>query len=208
MRHCIEILLILLAATMPGIPHAEGAPDENAAREKEKTWWELREEKRPDLYYPHRAHREVMRRGGDACMLCHPFMKNEIRDPEALNAVTRIANEPLKAICHECHVRNISAPSRCDTCHKDIGAIRPPDHGQDYRRTHGEDSRRDAQACSECHIGLSFCTDCHFRRDSSRRQVHALGYRAAHGIESRADPAACGKCHNPDYCRNCHQSLP
>ncbi len=208
MKRYLETILLFLLLGLPGMLLAENMVDQAVANEKEKTWWEKRKDIRPDLYYPHKLHMPVMEQGGDACMLCHSFMKNEIREPEVLKSITRIANEPLKAICHECHVVNISAPSRCDVCHKNMMAIRPPDHGRDYTRIHAEESRHDQKACEACHVDLSFCTDCHFRRDSSRHRVHALGYLASHGIESRIDPAACGRCHNPDYCSDCHRSLP
>ncbi len=175
---------------------------------KEKTWWEKRKDIKPDIYYSHEKHMKIMKQNGDSCMLCHSFMKNDINDPDLLKSTTRIANEPLKEICHECHVVNIRAPSRCDVCHVNIASITPANHNYNYKLNHAEDSLFNSSECKACHIDLSFCTDCHFRRDTGQRKVHDIGYLNSHGIDSRIDPAACAGCHNVSYCHDCHGSLP
>ena len=176
---------------------------------KEKTWWQLRKEKAPDLYYPHNIHMDIMEKNGDSCMLCHPFVKNTERDPDTVKAITIVANEPLEAICHECHVNNISAPPKCTLCHQDIDRIRPDDHGHNYTPLHAEAARQKQQTCNACHISLSFCTDCHFSRNrgqpASGFGLHPLGYLGSHGIDSRIDPASCGRCHTANYCSDCHR---
>ncbi len=193
----LSLLFVLAASVVAENP----LPDE-----KEKTWWEKREQ-RSDIYYPHNAHREVMEQGGDPCLLCHPFSKNEVIDTESLKTLNTIANEPLAAICHECHMTRQSASWRCDLCHSDPATAWPDSHDFDYRQHHGEDARLDEGECRICHIDLNFCADCHFRRDSSRHQGHALGYRTLHGIEARMNPGDCGRCHNPRYCADCHREM-
>ena len=173
-------------------------------QEKEKTWWEQRN-KRPDLYYPHNAHMDVMEKEGDSCLLCHPFNANKITDLEQLKKLTVIANEPLEAICHECHVVQLTAPWRCDLCHTNPDTIWPNDHNFDYLTHHGEDARLDEKKCRQCHIDISFCSDCHFRRDPLQRRVHPLGYRTTHGIEARMNTVSCSRCHNAHYCSDCHR---
>lgn len=170
---------------------------------KEKTWWEQRN-KRPDLYYPHNVHMAVMEKEGDSCFLCHPFNKNKITDLEQLKKLNIIANEPLEAICHECHVVKLTAPWHCELCHPDSRTIWPNDHNFNYIAHHSEDARLNESECRQCHIDTSFCTDCHFRRDPLRR-VHTLGYRTTHGIEARVNTASCGRCHNAHYCSDCHR---
>ncbi len=172
--------------------------------EKEKTWWEKREQ-RHDIYYPHKAHQEVMKQQGDPCLLCHPFSKNSVTDTERVTALTVIANEPLAAICHECHMNRQSASWRCDLCHPDPTAVWPESHDVDYRRNHAEDARLGGKECRTCHLDLNFCTDCHFSRDSSQFRNHALGYRTLHAMEARMAPADCGRCHNARYCSDCHR---
>ncbi len=171
---------------------------------EEKRWWEKRAE-RPDIYYPHEAHRAAMEQEGDPCLLCHPFGRNEVTDPERVKALTVIANEPLAAICHECHMERRSASWRCDLCHPDPTAIWPESHDFNYRRNHAEDVRLDERGCGSCHLDLDFCTDCHFGRDASRHHNHPLGYRLLHGVEARMDPVECGRCHEARYCLDCHR---
>jgi hypothetical protein len=170
---------------------------------EQETWWEERHQ-RPDIYFPHKAHMDVMSQSADACMACHPFSSNEITDLEQLESVQVIYNESLEAICHACHMEARSAPMACAVCHTDSKAIRPPDHKGDYTRFHTQAARADEASCRQCHIDLNFCTDCHFRRNPSQYEMHPLGYRDRHGIEARMSPSDCAGCHNPGYCRNCH----
>lgn len=200
MKALISILL-LLVVSLPLLAAA------GAAEKKEKSWWERRQE-RTDIFYPHNAHQEVMKKGGDACLLCHPFSGTDIRDIERLRAINVIANEPLQAICHSCHVSGQTAPWRCELCHDQPRKIWPDDHNYNYIARHGEDARRDESQCRECHLDLSFCSDCHLRRDASRHRVHPLAYLSAHGLEARFDTAGCGRCHNAAYCSDCHRRRP
>ena len=188
-------LLILLS--LPLLVLAEEPP-------QEKHWWQKRHE-RPDYYYPHQPHFEVMEQGGDSCMLCHPFSPNSLLDIEQLGLLNVIANEPLAAICHECHKLELNAPWRCDLCHSDPATAWPENHNIDYINRHSEDARLDDGECRSCHLDLSFCSDCHFDRSNARRRVHRLGYLNQHGIDSRIDPAACGQCHNSFFCSDCHR---
>jgi hypothetical protein len=176
---------------------------EKSKEDKEKKWWENRE-KRTDIYYPHNAHMEVMDEEGDTCMLCHPYTKNEIKNIPTLKAVTVIANEALKPICHSCHVDEMRGPWRCDLCHDDKEKIWPIDHRSDYINHHAEIAKQNREWCTECHLDMNFCTDCHLRRDTSGTGYHPLGYRTLHGLEARFDPARCGRCHNELYCSDCH----
>jgi len=178
--------------------------EKTISQEKKETWWEKRN-KRPDLYYPHNLHMDVMEKEGDSCFLCHPFTANKITDLEQLKKLTVIANEPLEAICHECHVVKLTAPWRCELCHSSPDTIWPNDHNFDYLTHHGEDARQDEGQCRQCHIDISFCSDCHFRRDPIQRRVHTLGYRTAHGIDARMNTASCSRCHNAHYCSDCHR---
>lgn len=177
-------------------------------QEKEIKWWETRNDKaqQNDLYFPHNIHMEVMEQEGDSCMMCHSFSANSIIDEQTLRAVTVIANEPLKQICHDCHVVDLRAPWRCELCHADPASIWPDDHKFGYIQHHSEDARRDEAACNECHLDLRFCTDCHFRRDTSGEDYHPMGYQSRHGIDARMMASNCGRCHNNFYCSDCHRS--
>jgi len=177
------------------------------ADDAEKRWWEKRREMRPELYFPHRAHEEAMEASGVTCLACHPFSTNQARDPRRAAALAEVANEPLKAICHSCHVEDRSGPARCRLCHPRPQAIWPSDHDFDYVRQHALDGALDENACRRCHLELADCVACHFRRDGGPGQVHRLGYRLSHGLEARLDPAGCGRCHNPSYCFDCHREI-
>lgn len=204
------LLLLLILFALPAAAEQVAPEKEMAGKpEKEKSWWQERDE-RTDIYYPHKAHFDAMEKEGDSCLLCHPFNKNSVTDLEQFKKLNVIANEPLEAICHECHVSKLSAPSRCELCHDDPKKIWPRDHNLDYISQHGEDARLDSsrpedKQCSSCHIDQSFCSDCHFRRDKTQRRVHGLGYRASHGIEARMNAASCSRCHNISYCSDCHR---
>lgn len=173
------------------------------ASSDEERWWERRHN-RPDLYFPHNAHKEAMSQGGDLCMACHPFTSNEITDLERLDQVQTIYNEPLAEICHACHMEARSAPMDCVVCHTNTDSIRPPDHVGDYTWFHKESARNDEAGCRSCHIDLNFCTDCHFGRDAARRNVHPFAYRDRHGLEARMGAGDCAGCHQPGFCADCH----
>jgi len=176
----------------------------NEQQEKKLTWWELRNT-REDIYYPHNIHDPIMKKEGDTCMLCHTFNKNKVTDLEQLKKLNVIANEPLEAICHDCHVAKLTAPWECDICHQDPRKIWPNDHNFNYIDHHGEDAGLDEGECSQCHIDNSFCSNCHFRRDPVQRRSHPLGFRASHGFDARMNAANCATCHNANYCSNCHK---
>lgn len=181
---------------------------EEADVEKETSWWSKRQ-KRGDIFYPHKAHMDVMKNDGDACMLCHPFSKNTVHDEKTLKPLKQINNEPLEAICHDCHVEKMNAPSECRLCHPEPSTIWPQNHNYDYKNNHTEDAQADQDGCSECHKQLSFCTDCHFKRNFSGGfsgiRVHRLGYKTMHGLDARIAPAECGSCHQANYCSDCHR---
>ncbi len=180
--------------------------DNDEVEEKEKTWWELRND-RNDIFYPHKPHMEIMEQNGDACMLCHPFTKNTIHDEKILKPLSQINNESLEAICHDCHVDKINAPSECRLCHPDPSTVWPQDHNYDYSTAHAEDAQHNQQTCNECHKQLSFCTDCHFRRTTTGLNTHKLGYKTLHGLDARIAPAKCGSCHQANYCSDCHRRI-
>ncbi|VAX09026.1 hypothetical protein MNBD_GAMMA25-106 [hydrothermal vent metagenome] len=208
MNRYFNIIVLILAVSFILPVVAEDLGGAVTLDKKEKTWWEKRKDMQPDLYYPHKIHMDTMKKKGDSCMLCHTFMKNEMVESTLLKKITRIANEPGKAICHECHVLNISAPSRCNLCHQNIDTITPESHHYNYKYNHAEDSRVDESECRRCHIDISFCSDCHFRRDTGQRKVHTVAYLNSHGLDARFDSASCGRCHNASYCSDCHRSLP
>lgn len=205
MRLLFTLLLAMLV--MPLSFAADGTSStgmDKAGQKKEKSWWERREQRR-DIYYPHKLHIEAMEKGSDPCLRCHPFNSNNVTDVKQLKTLNVIANEPLKAICHECHTVKLTAPWRCNLCHTDPAAIWPDDHNFDYLSHHAEDARLDDAKCRQCHIDLSFCSDCHFRRDPSQRRVHAMAYRNSHGIDARLQAANCSRCHTARYCSDCHR---
>lgn len=211
MKFALPVVLLMLfslsyAADNAVDPVPASSPVEKKA-DKEKRWWEKRKEQL-EIYYPHDAHMEVMKKQGDPCLLCHPFTKNKLSDVKQLKRLNAIANEPMKAICHDCHVDKLTATSRCNLCHYDMTAIWPDDHNFNYIHRHAEDARLDDGKCRSCHIDLSFCSDCHFRRDGAQRRNHALGYRGTHGIEARINAAQCGRCHTASFCTDCHREIP
>ncbi len=207
MYRLLLLFIVLVAGLMgPGLmadagPAAASTPDQT----RPPTWWEKRD-KRTDIYYPHQAHFQVMEAEGDSCLLCHGFGPNTLTDKKKLKSLTTLANEPLKAVCHDCHVDERRGPWRCELCHDDKTKIWPADHHYSYIEHHGEAGRRDEAGCRECHLDLSFCTNCHFRRDTAGQGYHPLGYRSLHGLEARIDTLSCGRCHNTPYCDECHRA--
>ncbi len=187
---CLLLLLLLLAM----LPLQAGG---------KKPWYERRRQETPSLHYPHELHKPALEEAGLGCLSCHAFSALDEKSPASARRLALIANEPLKSICHACHVVDRSAPARCTLCHAEPERIWPEDHNFQYLKLHGPDARRDESACRECHLGLDECVQCHFRRGSGSEQ-HAPGYRYGHGIEARLAPADCGRCHNPSYCTDCH----
>lgn len=195
-------LLILPVLAMPVSAEEKAAPE--ATAKKEKSWWQMRHEKQ-DIFYPHKAHMEVMADEGDACMLCHPFSKNTVTDEKILSRLTQINNEALQAICHDCHVEKMKAPSECRLCHSTPSMIWPEDHNYDYKNHHAQDAQLDQASCNTCHKKTAFCSDCHFKRNFNRSDVHRLGYKTMHGLDARMAAAQCGSCHQVNYCTDCHR---
>jgi len=207
--HALTILF-LLTTGLNLFAHADSLANGSQTNETLKTenpvqtWWEKRNQQR-DLFYPHNAHMEVMKENGDSCLLCHSFNKSSITNVEQQKQLTTIANEPLEAVCHSCHVEKKSAPWRCELCHSQKESIWPEDHNLDYINHHREDAIQNEQVCASCHLELSFCTSCHFKRQPRASEIHPLGYIGRHGLEVRMDAVECGNCHNPGYCRDCHR---
>lgn len=171
---------------------------------KEDKWWQKRAVGQ-EIHYPHNIHMEAMNKEGDSCLLCHSFNQNSRVDEKQLAALETIANEPLKAICHDCHLDDLRAPWRCDLCHLNPKTIWPNDHDFNYLTRHGEDARHDEKSCRTCHVAISFCTDCHFRRGRVGENHHELGYQSRHGIDARMMPSNCGRCHSGLFCSDCHR---
>jgi len=186
---------------------------------QEKGWWQRRQNQ-SDIFYPHKPHFDIMEKGGDACMLCHPFSaystdkytagKNNIDEEQQLKLLREINNEPLEAICHDCHLEKINAPAECSLCHLDPATVWPDDHNYDYINAHAEDAYADQAGCSsKCHQQLSFCTDCHFKRTISGTysgiNAHKPAYKTLHGLDARISPLECGSCHQAGYCADCHR---
>ncbi len=172
---------------------------------KKDSWWQKRHD-RPDIFYPHKIHFKAMQKEGDPCLLCHSFSANHIVQLDDLKSVTTISNEPMEAICHDCHLDKQTAPFKCDLCHTDKTSIWPADHDFDYINQHAVDSRLDDGECQTCHLDLAFCTDCHFRRNSTEYLRHQPGYLNAHGLDARLQSQSCARCHNASYCADCHRN--
>ena len=190
--YCCVVVSFLLMSTV-------------GAAEKEKTWWKKRQTNQ-DIYYPHKIHMQSMNEEGDGCMLCHTFAKNTLKDEKQLKDLTIIANEPLKAICHNCHLDDVRAPWRCNICHSDKTTIWPDDHNYDYIHQHNEDARLSENQCRSCHLGVAFCSNCHFRRGGGDTDYHPMAYQSSHGIDARMMASQCARCHNSFYCSNCHRN--
>jgi len=173
------------------------------------TWWKKRN-KQQDIFYPHKAHYQVMDKMQDSCMLCHSFNGNNVNgakmhDTKKLKAFTAIVNEPMKAVCHSCHVEEKTAPATCSLCHTEKTDIWPADHNINYLQSHGIDAKHNEQACDSCHLSKQFCSDCHFRRQPRGGIFHPLGFLGRHGSEVQFNPSECGTCHNQQYCTDCHR---
>ncbi len=201
MTRLLLFIMLFISQPVSALDSVEVLKD---GKVEKKSWWQKRHD-RPDIFYPHNAHLEVMQKQGDPCLLCHSFNRNTIIDPNHVKSLTTISNEPLEAICHDCHLTKQTAPFRCDLCHTDKTAIWPLDHDFDYINQHAEDSRLDQNDCVQCHLDMSFCTDCHFRRDNSNYRQHQLGYKNFHGLDARMNTYSCGRCHNATYCADCHR---
>ena len=73
MKSGLAIILLMLfslsyAADKVVNPLASSLPVEKKS-DKEKRWWEKRKEQL-EIYYPHEAHMEVMKKNGDPCLIC------------------------------------------------------------------------------------------------------------------------------------------
>jgi len=175
----------------------------------QSNWWKKRK-KLQDIYYPHKAHYQVMERMQDSCMLCHSFNANsfngaKIHDSKKLAEITAVINEPMKAVCHSCHIKEKTAPATCSLCHTNKTDIWPEDHNINYLQSHGIDAKHNEASCDSCHLSKQFCSDCHFRRQPRGGIFHPLGFLGRHGTEVQFNPSECGTCHNQQYCTDCHR---
>ena len=186
-------------------PEASNMADDSST--EQLRWWEERQKERPEYHFPHNLHEAALQDAEISCLACHPFSRSNEYDVEVVKKLTTIANEPLMAICHICHVDDRSAPSTCTLCHPQPEKIWPRDHNSDYLRLHGLTAKNDESACEECHLELNDCINCHFQRNDHGDQQHEPGFRYSHGIEARMSPMECGSCHNTSFCSDCHQRL-
>lgn len=175
-----------------------------------------------ELVFSHEQHLGMK---GVECLTCHAGIEQD-----STSAQTRL---PAMEKCTTCH-NGAKAPSYCESCHRNLAQLLPPDHLQsDFRRVHGEFVRLGGLNvdCSTCH-SENFCQECHSPvelkqfgekglsadprpRTSPKDQpaqttlqrVHDLNYRLTHGIDAQAKSADCATCHDTQqFCVTCHQS--
>ncbi len=159
------------------------------------------------------------------CLTCHADIAEDTSSTQ-----TRL---PAMATCTTCH-DNSKAPSWCESCHRNLAQLLPPDHlRSDFRRVHGEFVRLGSLNvdCQTCHRE-DFCQECHSPVDlkafglkdlnadprprtspkdqpaqTTLQRVHDLNYRLTHGIDARARAADCATCHDTqEFCVTCHQA--
>ncbi len=145
----------------------------------------------------------------------------EAADPPPTYHESHLKDQGLD--CERCHTPNLTiAQDACQECHeageveKLILAFRdqvaqlglplpPPDHLQDFHRSHGPSAQLDPQRCSRCHQE-SQCQDCHEGENLSG-SLHPLNFRQTHGFEAQGQEQDCLVCHETrDYCVSCHQA--
>ncbi|MEM4658552.1 MAG: hypothetical protein QXX77_09060 [Candidatus Methanosuratincola sp.] len=171
--------------------------------------WSANRPKTMQETFSHEVHKEVLKKEGFECYVCHPAAIKIEGEKEAEEAI-RASKEsffPGKETCHFCHYNPQSgsiAPDQCSLCHFNIREIQPANHNVDWLARHAVYSKADAAACEDCH-SPRYCEDCHKRRDLPTRRFHDRTFRFIHGIEARANPMKCGQCHESvSFCEKCH----
>lgn len=156
--------------------------------------------------FDHARHSRAVEKAGLGCLGCHQVggRSEAALTPEADRALLAAP----RGACHACHDggadRKVRGPVSCAACHG--SAMRPADHGADYKVDHGEDARLSPRGCVDCHA-RTWCTDCHDRKDTTRYRVHDRTWLSVHGVDALTDPASCTACHLQADCVACHSTV-
>lgn len=159
-----------------------------------------------DHLFSHPKHKKTFEKMGMTCTSCHNFSVHG-KESEPLSQPVRAGYLiPMKQICHQCHLGNVSfpRPNQCQLCHNSVETLKPEDHYNNWRLRHGRMSQLDRDSCAQCHTSQS-CADCHAMRNTVMPIVHPPNFRLMHSIEARANPQKCTLCHqSASFCINCH----
>ncbi len=175
---------------------------------------------RTDLVFDHSKHIGL----GLDCATCH----GNVRKAEASPSRAM----PSMSLCTDCHTKR-EVNTSCNTCHTQVGLLRPKDHGPDWILDHPEVARGDAGTCENCHT-QTYCSECHEGaalglniknlKDAPVEKIgplgaalegrdllilqraHDLNYRYTHGADVRAKTSDCAVCHDAEtFCNACHR---
>lgn len=159
------------------------------------------------LPFDHALHAGAFDAARVACSDCHPIGV-AVPVQEGISSPGAELPGPTSS-CHGCHRQELprtprAAPSACASCHADLDALLPADHGAGWETAHAVEARAFRTSCLDCHE-TSQCFDCHDERGPGVENPHPPAFRSTHGVEARLDARSCSSCHTGETCMTCHE---
>lgn len=157
--------------------------------------------------FDHGVHAGAFEAARVVCSDCHPVGLS-VPAEEGVVAPAAALPTPISS-CHGCHRKELprsprASPSACGTCHADLSALVPTDHGPGWQTAHAIEARAFGASCLDCHDSAQ-CHDCHDERGPGVENPHPPAFRAGHGVDARLDPRSCTTCHTGESCLECHE---
>ncbi len=107
--------------------------------------------------------------------------------------------------------------NECADCH--LSSNVPPNHDEDFLKTHRLLAEKADSNCKECH-GQSFCLDCHTGGGITQDLKKSISYKgnympkshrsdfiSIHSIKAMDNPQNCYRCHESRFCEDCHTKI-
>ncbi len=164
--------------------------------EKDLKGWGWAPAEAADSRFPGFSHESHLALVEEGCVLCH----GALGDPKL---AAQGSGEIGHGLCFDCHDGRTRS-AECADCHADAGALRPLDHGPEYRHTHQFAARGSSGDCEQCHRQSEQCSECH-QGENVLFLTHDRNYRFTHPLDARKHENDCASCHEPEsFCNDCH----
>lgn len=162
--------------------------------------------KKPNSFYNHEKHVNILFKNNKDCFYCHSLPKLENFDLSKIDLKNIGPELKIEGNCHVCHrnpdTKIKEAPSDCATCHQNMKEVLPENHLNNWLKTHSVEAAT-KNDCKTCHSEW-YCIKCHNNNYAVENFRHPVAYRIYHSTEAFIDPASCGACHRVGFCVDCH----
>lgn len=144
--------------------------------------------------FSHKLHREQ----GIDCVGCHTGIDSK-------EAVSGVMHLPNMDACMKCH-QTPEEIDGCYSCHNKSQELKPQDHTELWRESHGVYAEAGGVNCKLCH-SENYCVECH-QGENLGNNSHPAEFIAAHSLSYLAHESDCANCHDAkDFCITCHREV-